>query len=219
MKRILIALLLMIVAIGCTDKPAEPVACTMDAKICPDGSAVGRIGPDCEFQECPKTMADRRYVSRDTEQCAATMFLCVEGSEVFFDDSGCGCEAKKPKTYVSFDLDECSRIRYMCEEGLVPFSDDFGCGCSIDWGLLPEMPPELPPLEGKKVVHTCETRPDACTMDYNPVCGWFGQEIQCIKYPCAATYSNGCTACADDKVESWTEGECPNGDTEDGKVI
>lgn len=31
----------------------EPVACTMDAKICPDGSAVGRIGPDCEFEECP----------------------------------------------------------------------------------------------------------------------------------------------------------------------
>ncbi|MFZ2026387.1 MAG: hypothetical protein WAV30_03820 [Microgenomates group bacterium] len=31
----------------------EPVACTMDAKICPDGTAVGRIGPDCEFEECP----------------------------------------------------------------------------------------------------------------------------------------------------------------------
>jgi hypothetical protein len=30
------------------------VACTMDAKICPDGSAVGRIGPDCAFAPCPK---------------------------------------------------------------------------------------------------------------------------------------------------------------------
>jgi hypothetical protein len=28
-------------------------ACTEEAKICPDGSAVGRIGPSCEFQECP----------------------------------------------------------------------------------------------------------------------------------------------------------------------
>ncbi len=27
----------------------EPVACTMDAKQCPDGSYVGRTGPDCEF--------------------------------------------------------------------------------------------------------------------------------------------------------------------------
>jgi hypothetical protein len=31
----------------------EGVACTMDAKICPDGSAVGRIPPDCEFAPCP----------------------------------------------------------------------------------------------------------------------------------------------------------------------
>jgi len=31
----------------------EPVACTMDARICPDGSAVGRVAPDCEFAPCP----------------------------------------------------------------------------------------------------------------------------------------------------------------------
>lgn len=31
----------------------EPVACTMDAKICPDGSAVGRVPPSCEFARCP----------------------------------------------------------------------------------------------------------------------------------------------------------------------
>jgi hypothetical protein len=31
----------------------EPVACTMDAKLCPDGSYVGRTGPDCEFASCP----------------------------------------------------------------------------------------------------------------------------------------------------------------------
>ena len=31
----------------------EPVACTEEAKLCPDGSAVGRTGPNCEFAECP----------------------------------------------------------------------------------------------------------------------------------------------------------------------
>ncbi len=36
-----------------TDLEAEPVACTADAMLCPDGSAVGREGPDCEFAACP----------------------------------------------------------------------------------------------------------------------------------------------------------------------
>lgn len=30
----------------------SPVACTMDAKICPDGSSVGRVAPSCEFAPC-----------------------------------------------------------------------------------------------------------------------------------------------------------------------
>lgn len=33
--------------------PPDPIACTADAKLCPDGSAVGRIGPNCEFAPCP----------------------------------------------------------------------------------------------------------------------------------------------------------------------
>ena len=31
----------------------EPVACTQDAKLCLDGSYVGRVGPNCEFALCP----------------------------------------------------------------------------------------------------------------------------------------------------------------------
>jgi len=31
----------------------EPIACTEEVKICPDGSAVGRAGPNCEFTLCP----------------------------------------------------------------------------------------------------------------------------------------------------------------------
>ncbi len=32
---------------------SEEVACTMEAKLCPDGSYVGRTGPECEFAACP----------------------------------------------------------------------------------------------------------------------------------------------------------------------
>jgi hypothetical protein len=31
----------------------ETVFCTMDAKMCPDGSFVGRVAPECEFALCP----------------------------------------------------------------------------------------------------------------------------------------------------------------------
>ena len=37
---------------GIVDRNEQSI-CTMEVKICPDGSFVGRIGPDCEFAECP----------------------------------------------------------------------------------------------------------------------------------------------------------------------
>lgn len=36
---------------------AQPKACTQDAKICPDGTGVGRTGPNCEFAPCPAKSA------------------------------------------------------------------------------------------------------------------------------------------------------------------
>jgi len=45
----------------------EQVACTQEARLCPDGSYVGRTGPKCEFAACPggnndlwKTMTDSK---------------------------------------------------------------------------------------------------------------------------------------------------------------
>ena len=46
---------------GLEDSPAVPseevdeanlIACPMDAKLCPDGTSVGRVGPNCEFAPC-----------------------------------------------------------------------------------------------------------------------------------------------------------------------
>ena len=36
----------------------EATACTMDAKLCPDGQSVGRTGPTCEFAPCPYPNAE-----------------------------------------------------------------------------------------------------------------------------------------------------------------
>ncbi len=35
----------------------KPIACTQEAKVCPDGSSVGRTGPNCEFAQCPDQTA------------------------------------------------------------------------------------------------------------------------------------------------------------------
>ena len=65
MKKILILTLLVLLIFlgGCVlkktspeNKPTKnilPIACTQEAKICPDGSAVGRTGSNCEFAPCP----------------------------------------------------------------------------------------------------------------------------------------------------------------------
>lgn len=46
-----------------TPTSTEPVACTMDAKMCPDGSYVGRTGPSCEFEACPTAQGGENKVA------------------------------------------------------------------------------------------------------------------------------------------------------------
>lgn len=60
-KRILFAFLAIgvIAAVGYFVWPKapsipQPIACTQEAKLCEDGSAVGRTGPSCEFAACPE---------------------------------------------------------------------------------------------------------------------------------------------------------------------
>ena len=49
---VMIAFAAALLLFGCAGAPA-PKACTMEAKICPDGSAVGRVAPNCDFAPCP----------------------------------------------------------------------------------------------------------------------------------------------------------------------
>jgi hypothetical protein len=66
-------------SVACTEKACAPVACTEDAKQCPDGSYVSRSGPACEFAPCPgdqactteaKQCPDGSYVGRTGPNCA-----------------------------------------------------------------------------------------------------------------------------------------------------
>ena len=55
-RNILILLVLAAIGFGVytyVKKEPEQIACTMEVKLCPDGSSVGRQGPQCEFAACP----------------------------------------------------------------------------------------------------------------------------------------------------------------------
>ena len=52
----------------------SPIACTMEAKLCPDGSAVGRSGPKCEFAQCPSSGLS---CLRDAD-CPSSKYMCQE---------------------------------------------------------------------------------------------------------------------------------------------
>jgi len=47
----ILTIFFVLLLVGCS----VPKACTQEAKICPDGSSVGRIGPNCEFPTCPES--------------------------------------------------------------------------------------------------------------------------------------------------------------------
>ena len=79
----LVALVLLVAcsnSAGPSQQPPGP-ACTREAKICPDGSAVGRTGPNCEFAACPEAAGT---------VCTMEAKMCPDGSAV--GRSGPNCE-------------------------------------------------------------------------------------------------------------------------------
>lgn len=61
-------------------------ACPEDAKICPDGSAVGRSGSNCEFDPCPEPIGDISDKSDSfpgqSRMCTMEAKQCPDGSYV-----------------------------------------------------------------------------------------------------------------------------------------
>ena len=51
-----------------------PQACTEEAKLCLDGTAVGRTEPNCEFAPCPDVEENRIYCTEEQKQAD----VCIE---------------------------------------------------------------------------------------------------------------------------------------------
>lgn len=53
-KCFIIAIVIVVAVLALVSQQSpKPRACTEEAKICPDGSAVGRVAPNCDFATCP----------------------------------------------------------------------------------------------------------------------------------------------------------------------
>jgi hypothetical protein len=197
------------VSVTCTAEQKAAEMCTLEyMPVCgDDGVTYGNKCSACASKaidsykpgECPT----KTYITRDPEQCKVIKYLCIKGKEPFSDDYGCGCKPVEEQTTCGNGIcdpgeaSQCPACYYSTPPCLAP--------CTA--GTCPE---DCTTTEGKLKANDCtEPRTQACTKEYMPVCGWFDFSIRCVKYPCATTYSNKCTACADSKVAYWTEGECP----------
>ena len=74
---LVIVIIICVIILIYQEKEIEKVACTMEAKLCPDGSYVSRTGPNCEFTPCPQTNsllseAEARIIAEES---------CIKGGE------------------------------------------------------------------------------------------------------------------------------------------
>jgi hypothetical protein len=73
---------------------SEQTACTTEAKICPDGSAVGRTGPNCEFAPCPPVKTEE--VASSSNNSAGNNSTSSKITQLTYQDKEYGFELSYP---------------------------------------------------------------------------------------------------------------------------
>ena len=123
----------LLLGFGCIETQQPPVACTMEAKMCPDGSYVGRAGPDCEFEACPEPKSCDALAPCDKEGYECYDFkdsngpICYMGDPCFRCASGncvilesypmqvsCITEEAENLNCESYDIDDCPEGCLVC---------------------------------------------------------------------------------------------------------
>ncbi|MEF2175043.1 MAG: hypothetical protein V3575_01120, partial [Candidatus Absconditabacteria bacterium] len=109
---------------------AVETICTMDAMQCPDGSWVGRSGPNCEFQ-CPTEELTPALCSTNYDPVCAQppMPVCPKGMM-------CAQVMPSPKTYSNSCLANIDKAKLLyygeCKENVIDKSDNQLEGC-VSW--------------------------------------------------------------------------------------
>ncbi|MBW2984864.1 hypothetical protein KY361_07110 [Candidatus Woesearchaeota archaeon] len=106
MKKIFVLFLLSVIVIsGCDELPKS---CTKEAKVCPDGSIVVRVPPDCEFAPCPGGC------TVDADCVPAT---CCHPSSCVPKSQAPDCEGLMCSMECAPGTMDCGQGRCMCIEG------------------------------------------------------------------------------------------------------
>ncbi|MDD5731354.1 MAG: hypothetical protein PHU42_00440 [Patescibacteria group bacterium] len=129
MKKIIAIIVLILIIIGGIlvwssysnkpkGQPVSPAVCTQEAKQCPDGSFVGRSGPNCEFQACP----------------TATQPQTNAGWKISTDKT----------TGISFQYPETLGTKYISTQEWPPkitIRDDLSYSCAVGTSTVESFPP------------------------------------------------------------------------------
>ncbi|MFH0873550.1 MAG: Gmad2 immunoglobulin-like domain-containing protein [Candidatus Komeilibacteria bacterium] len=67
-------------------QPFKPVACPQDAKLCPDGTPVGRVGRKCEFAPCPNKPQQNITVTEPVADQEIGLPLVIAGQARVFEN-------------------------------------------------------------------------------------------------------------------------------------
>lgn len=84
-----------------TKKQEKTVACTQEVMVCPDGSTVGRTGPNCEFAACP--VVKKPVVKVDETN-----------SWPIYKNDKHGFEIKYPPSWIFYDIDDNFLVMNFC---------------------------------------------------------------------------------------------------------
>lgn len=128
--------------IMCTVRACQqPKGCTLEAKQCPDGSSVGRTGPNCEFAACPTTpkacteeakqCPDGSYVGRGGPNCefapCPTEIACPNDAQICPDGS------TSVRTGPKCEFTECPAACTPAECGPAPGMPNYLCPDGTTW--------------------------------------------------------------------------------------
>lgn len=154
---ILFVVLLSIFAWSKVHDAPKSIACTEEAKLCPDGSAVGRTGPHCAFAACPPSLSYEWKLIEGAPDASGmpytTVSLVVAGKSHDLGAQTGSCHEVKPGVPGIFgelsDPSEVSRVQCWFAGGGVElgvFKE--GVQTVIKSGLLDEGSSETGPTRG-----------------------------------------------------------------------